>query len=145
MSRVSEAAFGAYRELVTDADLPSYFLAATPVEQLGSLNIGSRPSRRPSSGAGIEGLALESALWCRYCFGTDEGGQPIEPNDPNWDRLTAVAREARNEPTAWLGMDDVYGEVGRAQPFRDAFSAALRALWADGTRAVLTRYAGVAN
>ncbi|CAO3425873.1 mannitol dehydrogenase family protein [Azospirillum endophyticum] len=100
---------------------------------------------RLKAGAGIEGLALESALWCRYCFGTDEGGQPIEPNDPNWDRLTQVAKAARGEPTAWLDMDDVYGEVGRAQPFRDAFSAALRALWADGTRAVLARYAGGTN
>ena len=100
---------------------------------------------RLKAGAGIEGLALESALWCRYCFGTTDDGQPIEPNDPNWDRLTAVARQARSEPTAWLGMDDVYGEVGRAQPFRDAFSAALRALWTDGTRAVLARYTGVAN
>ena len=96
---------------------------------------------RLKAGAGIEGLALESALWCRYCFGTDEGGQPIEPNDPNWDRLTQVAKAARNEPTAWLDMEDVYGEVGRAQPFRDAFTTALRALWADGTRAVLERYA----
>lgn len=100
---------------------------------------------RLKAGASIEGLALESALWCRYCFGTDEGGQPIEPNDPNWDRLTQVAKTARDEPTAWLDMDDVYGEIGRAQPFRDAFSTALRALWTDGTRAVLTRYAGGSN
>jgi mannitol 2-dehydrogenase len=100
---------------------------------------------RLKAGAGIDGLALESALWCRYCFGTDEGGQPIEPNDPNWDRLTQVAKAARDEPTVWLDMDDVYGEVGRAQPFRDAFTTALRALWSDGTRAVLERYTGEAN
>ncbi|PWC76964.1 mannitol dehydrogenase family protein [Azospirillum sp. TSH64] len=100
---------------------------------------------RLKAGAGIEGLALESALWCRYCFGTTDDGQPIEPNDPNWDRLTQVAAKARTEPTAWLDMEDVYGEVGRSQPFRDAFAAALRALWTDGTRAVLTRYAGGSN
>jgi mannitol 2-dehydrogenase len=95
---------------------------------------------RLERGLPAEGLALESALWCRYCFGISESGAVIEPNDPNWDRLQAVARAARDRPGAWLEMDDIYGAVGRHEGFRAAFGGALTSLWSDGVVATLTRY-----
>lgn len=96
---------------------------------------------RLAAGLPVTGLALESALWCRYCYGKTESGTDIEPNDPNWDRLQATARRARNDtPERWLAMDDIYGEAGRSDVFRKAFADALSAIWRDGTGAVLSRY-----
>jgi len=88
----------------------------------------------------IEGLALASALWCRYCAGTRDDGSPIAPNDPQWDRLNSVALAARRSPGLWLDQTLIYGSVGQASHFRDAFSAALGKLWAQGVPATLTSY-----
>ena len=49
----------------------------------------ARPAR---AGASVKGLALVSALWCRYCYGESESGKVIPPNDPSWDRLQAAAK-----------------------------------------------------
>ncbi|MBA3447815.1 MAG: mannitol dehydrogenase family protein [Pseudaminobacter sp.] len=94
---------------------------------------------RLKAGKGIDGLALESALWCRYCFGTTDSGAAIEPNDPNWERLQKTARAAKDDPGAWLAMDDIYGEVGRSPVFAAAFARALKTLWRLGARETLTQ------
>lgn len=95
---------------------------------------------RLKAGADATGLALESALWCRYCFGKTDSGAVIEPNDPNWDRMTATAKAAKDDPMAWLAMEDIYGDVGKSAAFRQRFAYALGELWARGTRETLTRY-----
>ena len=93
-----------------------------------------------ADGGALGGLALESALWCRYCAGTTEAGEPIAPNDPAWDALTARAAEAKERPAAWLEMREVYGAVGEDARFAAAFAGALEALWRDGTAATLETY-----
>jgi mannitol 2-dehydrogenase len=95
---------------------------------------------RLDRGLPVDGLALESALWCRYCYGTTDSGKVIEPNDPSWDRLQAQARAAKYDPLAWLGMHDIYGRTADHPGFRERFSTALDALWAQGTAATLQRY-----
>ncbi len=86
------------------------------------------------------GLSLVSALWCRYCYGISDSGAVIAPNDPNWDRLTAQARRAKDDPAAWLEMTDIYGDLAGQPAFASAFAHALATLWDIGTAATLERY-----
>ena len=81
-----------------------------------------------------------SALWCRYCYGETDSGAAIEPNDPDWPRLQALARKSRRNPDAWLGMRDIFGELGANAHYATAFSGALERIWRDGTRATLAGY-----
>jgi mannitol 2-dehydrogenase len=100
------------------------------------------PSMRDNLAAGHlpRGLVLESALWCRYCAGVSDSGAVIAPNDPNWDRLQANARAAVSDASAWLGMTDIYGDVGQHPHVVAAFAGFLTDLGARGTKAVLTDF-----
>jgi mannitol 2-dehydrogenase len=100
------------------------------------------PSIRDALSAGHEprGLALESALWCRYCYGTSEGGAEIAPNDPNWKMLTERARAAKDAPLEWLAMPTVYGDLAHDASFAKLFSDALTRVWAEGSEAAIDAY-----
>jgi mannitol 2-dehydrogenase len=95
---------------------------------------------RLTRGESVEGLALVSAAWCRYCAGTTDSGAPIEPNDDTWPRLFAAARASAIDPRAWLAMSDIYGDVGEHPVFVAAFDAALRVLVRGGTARALAAY-----
>ena len=92
------------------------------------------------AGGSVEGLALVSAMWCRYCYGETDSGTPIPPNDPDWEALVVRSKAAKARPAAWLEMTTVYGELGQDARFAKAFERHLNRLWAVGTRQVLAEY-----
>lgn len=91
-------------------------------------------------GEDVVGLALVSALWCRYFAGTSDSGTPIAFNDASADRLHAAAIKAKDDPQAFLALSDIFGDVAQSTLFQKRFAHALRTLWDKGTRATLQLY-----
>ncbi|MGO8022539.1 mannitol dehydrogenase family protein [Rhizobium leguminosarum] len=93
-----------------------------------------------SQGRDVVGLALVSALWCRYFAGKTDGGKDIVFNDASAERLHAAALKAKDDPSAFLVFDDIFGEVAKSELFRKRFGHALKTLWEKGTRETLQLY-----
>jgi len=143
---------------IPGVDFAAYF--ATVVERFSNPAIGDTIARlcqdgsnrqpkfilpviaaRLAQGLPVDGLALEVALWCRYCAGTDEAGRDIPLDDPMAAALREQALRAKDDPGAFLSLGAVFGTLGDDAGFRRAFAEALDGLWRDGVARTLSDYA----
>lgn len=95
---------------------------------------------RIEAGMPVDGLALEVALWCRYCAGRDEAGAKIDVVDERAVQLRGHALQSRTEPAAFLRQREIFGSLTECDVFVRAFSTAVKRLWEVGTARVLEDY-----
>ena len=100
METISGDALAAYRGLVETEGFVKYFTTSTPVEELGSMNIGSRPARR---GGKVDGLASLRAI--PWVFGWTQSRQII----PGWFGLGTSLERAHSGDRGPM-IDEMYAE-----------------------------------
>lgn len=92
---------------------------------------------RLEAGGEVRACAAVVALWARYAAGTDEQGDPIEVIDPRRDAITAAAKAARRDPSAFLADRSLFGDLVDRPDFVEPFTSTLASLYEQGTRATL--------
>lgn len=96
---------------------------------------------RLAKGQSIDGLALSIATWIRYLQGQDEAGKTYAIVDPMAEKLSQLAKQNINDPSAILSVGAVFGDdLPKSKVFVDAVTKALQSLNQNGTIETLKKY-----
>ncbi|WP_082994575.1 mannitol dehydrogenase family protein [Mycobacterium sp. 1245801.1] len=85
----------------------------------------------------VQVTAAVVASWARYAEGTDEWGKPYEVVDQLADSLIPIARSQYENPTAFIEIAAVFGDLAHQPRFVQAYTWALDSLHHKGARATL--------
>jgi mannitol 2-dehydrogenase len=90
-----------------------------------------------ASDGSVRVAAAVVASWARYAEGTDEWGEPYEVVDQLADSLIPIARSQYENPTAFIEIAAVFGDLAHQPRFVQAYTWALDSLHRKGARATL--------
>ncbi|TYP90455.1 mannitol dehydrogenase family protein [Blastococcus xanthinilyticus] len=95
-----------------------------------------------AAGGPCDLAVLAVAAWARYAVGTDEDGRPIPVVDARLDRLVPLLRGPDGDPLAVLGLEEVFGDLGADERFRQAYVRAAGLLHRRGARRAVAELLG---
>lgn len=93
--------------------------------------------QRLADGRRVDACAAVVASWTRYAEGVDERGGAIEVVDRLAAELVPLARRSRDEPLAFLGRRDLFGDLADDPRFTEPYLRVLDLLRREGARATL--------
>ncbi|MBJ7290348.1 MAG: mannitol dehydrogenase family protein [Williamsia sp.] len=100
---------------------------------------------RLRDGGSVTFSAAVVASWTRYAEGLDEQGEPIEVVDQRSEMLSPLARDSQQDPRAFVGVTDLFGDLADDATFMESYTWALSSLRERGARETLVELVGGAS